>query len=124
MNQVSLYAFYGSLRQGMKLHQEFEHSLVYLHSFWLKGYELYALPNYPFAIKSESSDSKILVEVMQIINSQTEKEIYKIEMDAGYCFEKVMIGEVSVGIFLFNDAANYQRIKQGDWVKFFGLSSK
>jgi len=61
---------------------------------------------------------------MQIINPQTEKEIYKIEIDAGYCFEKVMIGELYVGIFLFNDAANYQRIKEGDWVKFFGVSSK
>ena len=124
MNKDSLYAFYGSLRQGMKLHQEFQDSMEYLHSIWLKGFDLYALPNYPFATKSESLNSRILVEVMRITNPKVEKEIFKIEMDAGYYFENVVIEGVEVGIFLFKDAANYQRVNEGDWVKFFGLRSK
>jgi len=124
MNVDSLYAFYGSLRQGMKLYEEFEHSLVYQHSSWLKGYDLYALPDYPYAVKSETSNSKILVEVMRITNPTIEKEIFKIEIDAGYYFTNVKIGGIATGIFLFTDATNYQRVNEGDWVKFFGHRSK
>jgi gamma-glutamylcyclotransferase (GGCT)/AIG2-like uncharacterized protein YtfP len=116
----SLYAFYGSLRRGMRLHNQFKSDLHYSHSAWLKGYDLYSLGNYPFAVKSSDSSHKILVEVTEILNVETEKSIHDIELEAGYYAEKILIGDNLVTIFLFEEAANYLRIDSGDWVIFFG----
>jgi gamma-glutamylcyclotransferase (GGCT)/AIG2-like uncharacterized protein YtfP len=120
MNEDSMYAFYGSLRRGMKLYETYKTALDYQYSFWLSGYDLFALTDYPYAVKSNSPTSKILIEVMKINDSEVEKEIFKIEMDAGYFYEDIKIKNAPVGIFLFKSGANYQRVDHGDWVKFFG----
>lgn len=120
MNEDSLYAFYGSLRRGMKLYEIFKPALEYQYSFWLPGYDLFALADYPCVVKSNSPTSKILVEVMKLNDSEVEKEIFKIEMEAGYFYTDIKIRNVPVGIFLFESGANYQRVDHGDWVKFFG----
>lgn len=111
-----LYAFYGSLRRGMRLHNQFKSDL----SVWLKGYDLHSLGNYPFAIKSSDPSHKILIEVTAILNAETEKSIHDIEIGAGYYAEKIQIGGDLVTIFLFEAAANNLRIDSGDWVIFFG----
>jgi len=116
----TLYAFYGSLRRGMRLHKQFKNNLHYLHSAWLKGYELYSLGNYPYAIKSSDPAHKILVEVMLISDAETEKNICDIEIEAGYYAEKIQVGDEQLAIFLLENAANNLRIKSGDWVTFFG----
>ncbi len=116
----SLYAFYGSLRRGMRLHHQFKNHLHYSYSLWLKGYDLYSLGNYPFVIKSVNPNHKILVEVTQITDKETEKTICDIEMQAGYVAEKILIGDDTLTIFLFEYAANNLRIDSGDWVAFFG----
>jgi len=116
----SLYAFYGSLRRGMRLHHQFKNHLHYSHSLWLKGYDLYSLGNYPFAIKSSDPHRKILVEVTRISDDETEKSICDIERQAGYVAEKIQLGDDIVTIFLFEEAANNLRIDSGDWVVFFG----
>ncbi len=116
----SLYAFYGSLRRGMRLRKQFRTDLRYSYSAWLKGYALYSLGNYPFAVKSQDGKHKILVEVTQILHLETEKTIIDIETQAGYQAEKIEVGEDLVTIFLFEQAANNLRIDSGDWVSFFG----
>lgn len=116
----TLYAFYGSLRRGMRLHKQFKNSLHYSHSAWLKGYALYSFGNYPFAIKSSDPADKILVEVMWISDPETEKSIRDIEMAAGYYAEKIQVGVNQVTLFLFEEPANNLRIDSGDWVGFFG----
>jgi len=116
----SLYAFYGSLRRGMRLHKQFKNDLHYCYNVWLKGYVLYSSGNYPFAVKSNDPSHKILVEVTQITNAETEKYINQLEIDAGYYAEKIHIGENHLTIFLFEQAANNVRIDSGDWVIFFG----
>jgi gamma-glutamylcyclotransferase (GGCT)/AIG2-like uncharacterized protein YtfP len=116
----SLYAFYGSLRRGMRLHKQFKSDLHYVYSAWLRGYELYSLGNYPFAVKSADPSNKILVEVMRVSDKETEKSIYDIEMEAGYYDDKIQIGDDFITIYLFEDAANNLRIESGDWVTFFG----
>jgi gamma-glutamylcyclotransferase (GGCT)/AIG2-like uncharacterized protein YtfP len=116
----SLYAFYGSLRRGMRLHKQFKNSLHYSHSAWLRGYDLHSLGNYPIAVKSSDKSHKILVEVMRISDAETEKSIRDIEMEAGYYAEKIQVGDDLVTIFLFDGAANNLRIDSGDWVIFFG----
>jgi len=113
-----MYAFYGSLRRGMNLYETFKPSLDYLYSFWLPGYDLFALTDYPCAVKSNSPSDKILIEVMRV-NDDAAKEIFKIEMNAGYVYRKIKIQNAFVGIFLYESAANYQRVDHGDWVKFF-----
>lgn len=115
----SLYAFYGSLRRGMRLHNQFKNDLLYSYSAWVKGYNLYSLGNYPFAVKSSDLSHKILVEVTEIMNAETEKNIQDIEIAAGYYAEKIQIGNDQVTIFLFEEAANNLRIESGDWVNFF-----
>jgi gamma-glutamylcyclotransferase (GGCT)/AIG2-like uncharacterized protein YtfP len=116
----SLYAFYGSLRRGMRLHNQFKSDLHYSHSVWLKGYDLYSLGNYPFAVKSSDPSHKILVEVTEILNGEVEKNIHDLEIEAGYYAEKIKIGDNLVTIFLFEQTANNLRIVSGDWVIFFG----
>lgn len=104
----------------MKYHEEFKVSLKYQHSFWLKGYDLYSLGPYPCAVKSDSSTSKILVEVMKVVDPDVERKISGIEMDAGYYYTDILIQNKPVGIFLYESAANYPQVHHGDWVKFFG----
>lgn len=116
----SLYAFYGSLRRGMRLHQQFNNDLQYLYSAWLPGYDLYSLGNYPYALGSDYSTHKIMVEVMRILDPETERSICKIENDAGYYAEEIQIVNDSVTIFLFEAPANNLRITSGDWGIFFG----
>ena len=116
----SLYAFYGSLRRGMRLHKQFKNDLQYLYSTWLKGYDLYSLGNYPYAVRSTDQTHRIMVEVMMILDPDTEKTIYKIESDAGYYGHKIMIGDDLVTIFLYELPANNLRIDSGDWGIFFG----
>lgn len=116
----SLYAFYGSLRRGMRLHKQFKNDLCYLYSVWLQEYDLYSLGNYPYAVKSPDPAHRMLVEVMMISDPETEKTIFKIERDAGYYCHKIMIGADQVNIFLYEDPANNLRIDSGDWGVFFG----
>jgi gamma-glutamylcyclotransferase (GGCT)/AIG2-like uncharacterized protein YtfP len=120
MNSESIYAFYGSLRRGMSYYEEFKQGLNYQYSHWLKGYDLYSLGPYPFAVKTSNPTSKILVEVMKIEDPFIERRIFQIEMDAGYYFEDILIQDKKIGIFLYKSAANYPQVHHGDWVKFFG----
>ncbi len=91
-----------------------------MHSAWLKGYNLYSLGNYPFAVKSSDATNKILVEVTQILDTETEKTITDMETQAGYYAEKIEVGDHLVTIFLFEEHIDNLRIDSGDWVSFFG----
>jgi Uncharacterized conserved protein len=120
MQMPQYYLFYGSLRKGMSLHQRFESDLEYHYSLWLKGYELYALEDYPFAIKSNDPETKILVDVFEIKSQQTVDEIHQIEMAAGYFFEVIKLNDTKAGIYLFENHANEPKVEGGDWVNFYG----
>lgn len=120
MNPTSTYAFYGSLRRGMRLYNEFSDALEYKYSLWLPGYALYSLGPYPCAVKTDDPASKILVEVMRIRTRHAEETIHKIEIDAGYYFVNLEVQSETVGIYLFKEAANYPFVSTGDWVTFFG----
>jgi gamma-glutamylcyclotransferase (GGCT)/AIG2-like uncharacterized protein YtfP len=104
----------------MRLHKQFRNDLQYLYSAWLPGYDLYSLENYPYALPSADARHRILVEVMMILDSETEKSICKIEHDAGYYTHEIMIGDDQVILFLFEEPANNLRIESGDWGIFFG----
>lgn len=120
MTNSSLYAFYGSLRRGMRLYNQFHFALQYHHSAWLKGYELYSLGNYPYAVKSTIPDRKILVEIFSITEPEIEKEIFELEAGAGYHLAQQAFDDRIINIFLYDDmSANNMRVDSGDWVTFF-----
>lgn len=120
MNTHNYYAFYGSLRRGMRLYNQFAGALHYQYSAWLNGYELYSLGNYPYAVKSVNQKSKILVEVFTIPDVEVKREIMEIEKGAGYFLEQVEFGKKTLNIFLYEEpVANNLRLVSGDWVSFF-----
>jgi gamma-glutamylcyclotransferase (GGCT)/AIG2-like uncharacterized protein YtfP len=115
----SLYAFYGSLRRGMENYEPLKSNLRYQFSAWLTGYQLYSLGPYPFAIRTGSPTDKILVEVFEVANLETEQTIDQIEMDAGYFRDTITIDGHSVKLYLYKNKADYPFVFGGDWVKFF-----
>lgn len=120
MNTHNYYAFYGSLRRGMRLYNQFAGALNYQYSVWLNGYELYSLGNYPYAVKSANHKSKILVEVFTIPDVEAKREIMEIEKGAGYFLEQFEFGKKTLNIFLYEEpVANNLRVDSGDWVSFF-----
>jgi gamma-glutamylcyclotransferase (GGCT)/AIG2-like uncharacterized protein YtfP len=114
-----LYAFYGSLRRGLQNHERFKAHLRYRFSSWLKGYQLYSLGDFPFAVRSAKADDKILVEVVEVTDPQIQKQLDDLELGYGYHIENILIEEQPVKIYLFKDKANYPLVPSGDWAKSF-----
>src|SRR6266516_2276198 len=103
MTKVPYYAFYGSLRQGMYNHERFKSHLEYQFREPVGGFNLHALARYPVAVKSDSENDRIVVEVFKITDVETENKIHQIEIDAGYYFEEINVREISARIYLFHD---------------------
>jgi gamma-glutamylcyclotransferase (GGCT)/AIG2-like uncharacterized protein YtfP len=120
MNSESLYAFYGSLRRRMMYYEVYKDGLEYQFSSQLEGFKLYALKEYPFAVKTNQPTDSIVVEVFRITDPKTEKSIHELELGVGYYYDEVRINSVKAGIYLFRESENYPEVKSGDWVKFFG----
>jgi len=57
---------------------------------------------------------------MCISDEELEKQIHKIEVEAGYYSHEINIGNDIVSIYLFEQPANNLRIVSGDWAIFFG----
>jgi gamma-glutamylcyclotransferase (GGCT)/AIG2-like uncharacterized protein YtfP len=115
----NLYAFYGSLRRGLHNYERFEPHLRYQFSCWIKGYQLYSFGEFPFAVKTNKDDDKILVEIFEINDVDTQKQIDDLELGYGYLMEVIMIDKQSVKIYLLEKNTNYPLVIGGDWVKFF-----
>ena len=120
MNSNSLYAFYGSLRKGMMYHEVYKQGLEYQFTTEVEGFKLFALKDYPFAIKTGQSKDIIIVEVFKIINPDIGKKIHELELGVGYHYEELKVNSYEVGIYLFDRPENYPEVIGGDWVKFFG----
>ena len=116
---TNLYAFYGSLRRGLHNYEVFKPHLNYQFSIWLKGFQLYSFGDFPFAIKTENNEDKILVEVFEIEKKEIEKQIDDLELGYGYHSESVLIDHRFVKIYLLKEPANYPLVSGGDWLKFF-----
>ena len=121
MNSDSTYAFYGSLRKGMINYEIYKHGLEYQYSINLEGFKLYALKNYPFAVKTNQPNDSIFVEIFKIFNPEVEERINQLELSVGYHYDEVIVNANAVGIYLFHQPENYTEVVGGDWVKFFGF---
>ena len=120
MNPQSTYAYYGSLRRGMSNYLHFESSLEFLFQELISGYQIYALPEYPYAVKTGDPSHLVTVEVFKVINPEVERAIHDLEMSVGYVYEEIEIRGKPVGIYLFEKASTETLVKSGDWVQFFG----
>lgn len=116
MNKSGRYAFYGTLRQGMENHSFYGKGMVFLESVLLRGYRLYSLGDYPYAVKSNTGS--IVADLYQIKDAKICKSIHQMELNAGYYYEEIIIASQSFGIYLFMHASPAdEEIKSGDWVK-------
>lgn len=120
LNREHLYAFYGSLRKGMINHRRYMDGLEYLFTDTLAGFKLYALPGYPYAIKTGNPNHVITVEVHRAFDHAAERAIHNLEIGVGYVYDEVRIRGHLVGIYLFEKPGTEPLVEGGDWVKFFG----
>ncbi len=119
MSESLLYAFYGSLRRGMNNHALYEHELQYQRTVVLKGYALYALVDYPYAVKTGDPQDTLVAELYTIPNPQTKQTIHDMELDAGYIFSEEQIAEGKFGIYIFAAPGRDDvRVPGGDWVAY------
>ena len=119
MTAIRLFAFYGSLRRGMANYRLYAPHLHYLTTLQLPGYRLFALSDYPYAIRTTTADT-IVAELFHIESQTVREEIYHMEIDAGYVFETITVGDRQAGIYLFPHQGNGYFVPSGDWVAFVG----
>jgi gamma-glutamylcyclotransferase (GGCT)/AIG2-like uncharacterized protein YtfP len=114
------YAFYGTLRKGMPNYVLFQGSLRYIETCYLSGYKMYeAKEGYPYSIPSFDKNDVITVELMEVLNSETEKLIHQLEINAGYFLENVFIRDRKFGIYLYSQNISHDPlIPHGDWAKY------
>ena len=119
MNENRHYAFYGSLRLGMENYVLFEDGLEFLGKAELRGFKIFSLIDYPYAIATENENDCIVVELFKVTNIRTEELIHQVEMDAGYIFTNIEIAKQKFGIYLFTEIRDENMwVKSGDWVAY------
>ena len=119
MSDDLLYAFYGSLRQGMDNHAHYAKGLHYVRTIILKGYALYSLIDYPYAVKTGDLSDTVVAELYTIPDPQTKQNIHDMEIDAGYIFLEEEIAEGKFGIYIFAAPGDHDtRVPGGDWVAY------
>lgn len=121
MDSEVLYAFYGSLRRGMKNHKVFEPALDYQFSVRLKNFKMYALESFPFVVRTDAELDSIVAEVFRVNDKNAQQNIHLLEMREGYFCDEVVINGKRVSIYVYKNAENYPEVLGGDWVKFFGV---
>ena len=124
MTGTNLFAFYGSLRRGLENFNTYKTDLKYLKTKRIEGFELYALEEYPYAVKTGVPSHMLVVEVFEIEDPRVAEAIYEMELDAGYIFEIIEIDGEKVGIYLFDHFEDNSKVESGDWVEFFGAQTE
>jgi gamma-glutamylcyclotransferase (GGCT)/AIG2-like uncharacterized protein YtfP len=104
----------------MSNHQRYKNGLEYLFTNTLAGFQLFALPGYPYAVKTGNPNDVITVEVHRTIDHATELAIHNLEIGVGYAYNEVLVRGQLVGIYLFEKPGTEPLVEGGDWVKFFG----
>lgn len=102
----------------------YQSDLKYVKTTRISGYELFALKEYPYAVKSVDASNSLVVEIFQIGNANTAGIIHKMELNAGYIFELIEVDGEKVGIYLFEQSEGNSKVESGDWVEFFGGSKE
>ena len=103
----------------MSNYLEFEASLEFLYQEIIAGYQLYAMEEYPYAVKTNDRSDLITVEIFKVTDPAAERSIHELEIGVGYYYDEVIIRNRPVGIYLYKDIGNETLVKGGDWVQFF-----
>lgn len=102
----------------MENHAFYSDGMSYIDTVTLPGYRLISLGEYPYAVPTGDPLNKIKVELFRL-NEQQAKAIYDMELDAGYYYEDIQIGQKKYGIFLFSQVnPNDEEISSGDWEEY------
>src|SRR5688572_3930603 len=116
MNRDSQYAFYGSLMMGMENFMPYEKHLKFIGKVHLSGFKMFSLKQYPYVIRSNDSDDRIVAELYKVIDMKTEQSIHELEMQEGYIFSEVEIADNKFGIYLFEShVSDSTEVASGDW---------
>jgi len=118
MNNNGLYAFYGTLRKGMENYAPFQSGMHYIKTEALRGYKLFSLIEYPYAIKTFNPTDTIIVELFLLGGSEA-NSIHNMELEAGYYYDEIKIDQNLYGIYLFSKINPHDaEIPSGDWAKY------
>lgn len=116
MNIDSQYAFYGSLMRGMENYFHYQKDLKFLRKVSLEGFKMFSLDQYPYVIRTNNSDHKIVAELYKVTDPKTEQSIHEMELEEGYIFSEVEIADDKFGIYVFDSqVANSALVISGDW---------
>jgi gamma-glutamylcyclotransferase (GGCT)/AIG2-like uncharacterized protein YtfP len=116
MNRNSQYAFYGSLMMGMENYPYYEKHLKFLAKVHLTGFKMFSLRQYPYVIRSNDSNHRIVAELYKVIDRKTEQSIHEMELEEGYIFSEVDIADDKFGIYLFDARViESTEVISGDW---------
>ncbi|HZI24098.1 MAG TPA: gamma-glutamylcyclotransferase family protein [Chryseolinea sp.] len=116
MNRDSQYAFYGSLMMGMENFMPYEKHLKFIGKVHLSGFKMFSLKQYPYVIRSNDADDRIVAELYKVIDMKTEQSIHELEMQEGYIFSEVEIADNKFGIYLFEShVSDSTEVASGDW---------
>ncbi len=120
MNKNARYAFYGTLRSGMENNTYYgHHAFKSLEIVELKGFFLYSLGEYPYAVRTGDLTKTIKAELFYITDRSIEKALHEMELSVDYYFDEVQHNEASYGIYLFDrPKPGDVLLEHGDWVKF------
>lgn len=120
MNKKHLYAFYGSLRNGMYNHAYMSSGMEYQKTTEITGFKLYSLGSYPCVIKTGNTDDKLTIDLFTVTGNM-ESRIHNMELGAGYDYEEIQVDGESYGIYVYDSSAlgsvKDRYVPSGDWVK-------
>ena len=116
MNRNSQYAFYGSLMMGMENHIPYEKHLKFLGKVHLTGFKMFSLRQYPYVVRSNDSNHRIVAELYKVSDRKTEQSIHEMELEEGYIFSEVEVADDKFGIYIFDTrVAESAEVIDGDW---------
>lgn len=116
MNSNGLYAFYGTLRQGMEYHSIYGKRISFIQSVLLKGYRLFSVGDYPYAVRAPTGS---IVADLCHVDRRTAATIHSMEIEAGYFYDEIIIESQAFGIYLFSRAdPGDPEVQSGDWVQY------
>ena len=121
---MARFAFYGSLRQGhynYKRLVEPAPGMIFEGVKTIYGYILHDTGyGYPMAVKTESPDNKLVVELYYIPENEYSRSIHSMEMGAGYYPEEIVINDNKYTLYAFKQVQGTSRpiVTSGDWTEY------
>lgn len=116
-DDAPVYAFYGSLRQGMG-NSPMLKDTEFVKEGRVKGFKLLSLGAYPYIVKSDNENDTVIVEVLKVPNKTVEENVHWMEIGAGYTREVVDVEGTKAYIYTKPTAGNHPVVEDGDWVNY------